>query len=264
MAEPDFLPGTPGYHHLFARNAHILVEQTRTALLRAFDHADRMLAHTQALLANEGNRFYLPIESGTEIITHSMTTERVHGAFADGVGAIATALDLLYRVFVSLVREPFGSVDLPSKLFFPYNEPTKPYKLFPKGAAVELTDLDATALPFALPNVAPGNFLALRAMRNDLTHNMTSGHIQPGCYVGRGTTLVARIPIRYVQAIAPDIGGDGMPLKHAYMERFYRQQRDAAVLLHDLNEELALTADHTLQWLAHRLEQRLVGAAYHV
>ena len=260
LAKPDFVIGTPGYHHVFARNAHILVEQTRTALLRAFDHADRMLAQARILLANEGSRYYPPLAPGEEIVNSSMTAERVHGAFADGVGAVATALDLLYRVFVYLVSEPFGTADLPGKLYFPYNESDKVYKPFPKGAAAEPTDLGASDLPYALPNVAPGNFFALRAMRNDLTHNMTSGHIQPSCFVGRGTTLVANIPIRYVQAIAPDIDSDGKPLKHAYVERFYQQQRDAAVQLHDLIEELALTTDHTFQWLAHRLEQRLAQA----
>jgi hypothetical protein len=260
VAMPDFLLGTPGYHHLFARNAHILIEQTRTALLRAFDHADRMLAQAQILLANEGNRYYPPLAPGEEIVNSSMAAERVHSAFADGVGAVATALDLLYRVFVYLVSEPFGIANLPGKLYFSYNELGKTYNPFPKGAASEPTDLGASDLPYAIPNVAPGNFFALRAMRNDLTHNMMSGHIQPSCFVGRGTTLVANIPIRYVQAIAPDIDSDGKPLKHAYVERFYQQQRDAAVQLHDLVEELALTADHTFQWLAHRLEQRLLSA----
>jgi len=260
VAMPDFLLGTPGYHHLFARNAHILIEQTRTALLRAFDHADRMLAQMQILLANEGNRYYLPLAPGEEIVNSSMAAERVHSAFADGVGAVATALDLLYRVFVYLVREPFGMAELPGKLYFSYNELGKAYNPFPKGAASGPTDLDASDLPYAIPNVAPGNFFALRAMRNDLTHNMMSGHIQPSCFVGRGTTLVANIPIRYVQAVAPDIDSDGKPLKHAYVERFYQQQRDAAIQLHDMVEELALTADHTFQWLAHRLEQRLLSA----
>lgn len=257
MARPDFAPGTAGYHHLFARNAHILVEQTRTALLRAFDHADRMMGQTQILLANEGGRFYPPLAPGNEIVNTSITSERVHSAFADGVSAVATALDLLYRVFVYLVREPFGTADLPGKLYFPYNEAGKAYDPFPKGSAAEPTDVGAADLPYALPNVAPGNFFALRAMRNDLTHNMMSGHIQPSCFVGRGTALVANIPLRYVQAVAPDVDEGGKPLKHAYVERFYEQQRDAAVLLHDLIEELALTADHSLQWLAHRLEQRL-------
>jgi len=261
-AKSDFLPGTAGYHHLFARNTHILIEQTRTALLRAFDHSDRMLAQARILLANEGARYYLPLAPGEEIVNSSMTAERIHGAFADGVGAVATALDLLYRVFVYLVSEPFGTADLPGKLHFPYNEPGKAYKPFPRGTAAEPTDLGASDLPYALPNVAPCNFFALRGMRNDLTHNMMSGHIQPSCFVGRGTALVANIPIRYVQAVAPDIDGDGKPLKHAYIERFYQQQRDAAVQLHDLLEEFALTADHTFQWLAHRLEQRLATATY--
>ncbi|MDP3592122.1 hypothetical protein [Phenylobacterium sp.] len=260
LAKPDFAPGTPGYHHLFARNAHILIEQTRSALLRAFDHADRMMAQARILLVNERNRYYLPLAPGAEIVNSSMTAERIHGAFADGVGAVATALDLLYRVFVYLAGEPFGTADLPSKLYFPYNEAGKAYRPFPKGAAAEPTDVDAADLPYALPNVAPGNFFALRSMRNDLTHNMMSGHIQPSCFVGRGTTLVANIPIRYVQAVAPDIDSDGKPLKHAYVERFYQQQRDAAVLLHDPIEELALTADHSFQWLAHRLEQRMARA----
>jgi hypothetical protein len=260
VATPDFLPGTASYYHLFARNAHILIEQTRTALLRAFDHADRMLVQARILLSNEGSRYYLPLAPGAEIVNSSMAAERVHGAFADGVGAVATALDLLYRVFVYLVSEPFGTADLPGKLYFPYNEAGKAYKPFPKGSAAEPTDLGASDLPYAIPNVAPGNFFALRAMRNDLTHNMTSGHIQPSCFVGRGTTLVANIPIRYVQAIAPDIDSDGKPLKHAYIERFFQQQRDAAVQLHDLMEELALTTDHTFQWMAHRLEKRLARA----
>ncbi|MBI1685391.1 hypothetical protein [Caulobacter hibisci] len=260
MAQSDFAPGTPGYHHVFARNAHILIEQTRTALLRAFDHADRMMAQVRILLANEQG-FYPPLKPGQEIVNSSMTSERIHGAFADGVGAVATALDLLYRVFVYLVREPFGAADLPGKLYFPYNEVGKPYRPFPTDSAAEPTDVGAADLPYALPNVAAGNFFALRAMRNDLTHNMMSGHIQPSCFVGRGTSLVAGISIRYVQAVAPDIDGDGKPLKHAYVERFYLQQRDAAVQLHDLVEELALTVDHSFQWLAHRLEQRIARAA---
>ncbi len=100
MSKPDFAPGTPGYHHLFARNAHVLIEQTRTALLRAFDHADRMMAQARVLLVNDRNRLYPPLAPGDEIVNSSMTAERVHGAFADGVGAVATALDLLYRVFI--------------------------------------------------------------------------------------------------------------------------------------------------------------------
>jgi hypothetical protein len=202
----------------------------------------------------------LPLSPGEEIVHSSMTAERVHGAFADGVSTVATALDLLYRAFVYLVREPFGMADLPSKLYFPYNEAGKAYEPFPKGASAEPTDIGAADLPYALPNVAPGNFFALRTIRNDLTHNMMSGHIQPSCFIGRGTALVANIPIRYVQAVAPDVDSVGKPLKHAYVERFYQQQRDAAVQLHDLIEELALTADHTFQWLAHRLERRLARA----
>ncbi len=260
VAKPDFLPGTAKYHHLFARNAHILIEQTRTALLRTFDHADRMLVQARILLANNEGRYHLPLAPGEEIVNSSMAAERVHGAFADGVGAAATALDLLYRAFVYLVREPFGTADLPGKLYFPYNEAGKAYKPFPKGAAAAPTDLGGSDLPYAVPNIAPGSFFALRGMRNDLTHNMTSGHIQPSCFVGCGTALVANIPIRYVQAVAPDIESDGKPLKHVYVERFYQQQRDAAVLLHDLIEELALAVDHTFQWMAHRLERRLASA----
>ena len=260
VAKPDFSPGTAGHHHLFARYAHILIEQSRTALLRSFDLADRMMAQAQILLANEGERYYLSLAPGEEIVNSSMTAERVHGAFADGVSTVATALDLLYRIFVYLVSEPFGMANLPGKLHFPYNEAGKAYKPFPKGAKAEPTDIGAADLPYALPNTAPGNFFALRAMRNDLTHNMMSGHIQPSCFVGRGTTLVANIPIRYVQVVAPDIDSDGKPLKHSYVERFYQQQRDAAVQLHDLCEELALTVDHSFQWLAHRLEQRLARA----
>ena len=111
---------------------------------------------------------------------------------------------------------------------------------------------------YSLPNAPEGNFFALRGMRNDLTHNMTSGHIQPNCWVGRGTGQVHGVPIMYVLANAPDIDQHGKQFKHPYVERFYIQQRDAAVIYRDLMEELALTADHTLQWLANRLEQRIV------
>lgn len=62
----------------------------------------------------------------------------------------------------------------------------------------------------------------------------------------------------YVLTNAPDIDQDGKQFKHPYIERFYIQQRDAAVIYRDLLEELALTADHTLQWLANRLEQRIL------
>ncbi|NCP20356.1 MAG: hypothetical protein GW855_14525 [Erythrobacter sp.] len=257
IADSDYAAGTAGYHHLFARNAHILVEQTRTALLRAFDHGDRMMEQTSLLIQNDGDSYFLPLSPGQEIVHSSRAAERLHGAFADGVGAVAKALDLLYRLFVYLVREPFGSAELPGKLYFPYNEAGKDYAPYPKGAAEETTDLGLVDLPYALPNLAPGSFFSLRPMRNDLTHNMMSGHIQPSCFIGCGTALVNEIPIRYVQAVAPDIDSDGKPLKHDYVERFFKQQRDAAVLLHDLLEELALTTDHSLRWLANRLDQRL-------
>lgn len=52
--------------------------------------------------------------------------------------------------------------------------------------------------------------------------------------------------------------GSDKEYKHPYIERFYTQQRDAAVVYRDLVEELALTADHALQWLANRLEQCVV------
>lgn len=260
FAEPDFAAGTPRHHHLFARNVHILVEQMRTALLRAFDHADRMVGQAMLLLKNEGNRYFKPLARGEEIVHSSPAAERFHGAFADGVGAIATALDLLYRLFVYIVREPFGSAELPSKLYFPYNQAAMAYAPYPRGAAEKATDLGPRDLPHALPNLAPGSFFALRAMRNDLTHNMMSGHIQPSCFIGCGTSHVSGIPVLYVQAVAPDVDADGKPLKHPYVERFFHQQRDAAALLRDLLEELALAADHTLLWLANRLEQRLERA----
>lgn len=260
FAEPEFAPGTSVHYQLFARNGHILVEQLRTALLRAFGHADRMVGGARSLLRNEGNRYFQPLARGEEIVHSSPTAEHLHGAFSDGIGAIATALDLLYRVFVYLVREPFGSAELPGKLHFPYNEFGRAYTPFPAGTGVDATDLGPGDLPHALPNLAPGSFFALRAMRNDLTHNMMSGHIQPSCFIGLGTDLVAGIPIHYVQAVAPDVDAAGRPLKHPYVERFFHQQRDAAVLLRDLLEELALAADHTLLWLADRLEQRLARA----
>ncbi|MDX8465738.1 hypothetical protein RFM26_08585 [Mesorhizobium sp. VK23B] len=257
MAQPDFVPDSVGYHLLFARNGHMLVEQTRTAMLRVFDHADRMMAEVKRLLKNTDGRYYLPLSVGEEIFHASPTAERVHGAFADGISGIATTLDLLYRLFVYLVREPFGSPELPGKLHFPYNEAQKAYAPYPKGAGPDPSDRGPAELPYALPNAVPGNFFALRGVRNDLTHNMTSGHIQPICWIGRGTPFVSKVPIHYVQAVTPDVDSDGKPVKHAFVERFFGQQRDAAGLLRELIEELALTVDHTLRWLAHRLEQRL-------
>jgi hypothetical protein len=261
MAQADYSAGTPGHHQLFSRNAHILVEHTRTALLRAFENGNRMMEQSRLLIENKDSRYFSALAEGDEINHASPTAERLHGAFIDGVGAVATALDLLYRLFVFLVREPFGSAEMPGKLHFPYNEPGKTYAPFPNGASRVSTDLSPTDLPYALPNVMPGNFFALRGFRNDLTHNMTSGHIQPICWIGRGTGQVSGIPIRYVLATAPDVDEDGNPLKHAFIERFFHQQRDAAVVYRELMEELALTADHTLQWLANRLEQRLRPSA---
>lgn len=257
----DYSPGSPGYHQLFSRNAHILVEQTRTALLRVFEHGNRLMELARLLIENKDSRYFGALAVGDEINHASPTAERLHGAFIDGVGAVATALDLLYRLFVFLVREPFGSAEMPGKLHFPYNVPGKSYVPFPNGAGPVLTDLGMDELPFALPNVIPGNFFALRGLRNDLTHNMTSGHIQPSCWIGNGTGQVNGVPIRYVLANAPDVDHNGKPLKHAYIERFFHQQRDAAILYRELEEELALTADHTLQWLANRLEQRLLSVA---
>jgi len=257
MAQAEYFPGTSGHHQLFSRNARILVEHTRTALLRAFENSNRMMEQARLLIENKDKRYFDALAKGDEINHASPTAERLHGAFIDGVAAIATALDLLYRLFVFLVREPFGSAEMPSKLHFPYNESGKIYAPFPNGAGLESTDLGPTELPYALPNVMPGNFFGLRGFRNDLTHNMTSGHIQPICWIGNGTGQVNGTPIRYVLAYAPDVDQDGKPLKHAFVERFFHQQRDAAVVYRELMEELALTADHTLQWLANRLEQRL-------
>lgn len=258
VARPDYAVGTLGHHHLFSRNAHILVEQFRTALLRAFANGDRMMEQARLIIENKDHRYFQPVGEGEEVNHASMAAERLHGAFVDGVGSVATALDLLYRLFVFLVREPFGSAALPGKLYFPYHEAGGAYAPYPKGVGPEATDTSAASLPYSLPNAPEGNFFALRGMRNDLTHNMTSGHIQPNCWVGRGTGQVHGVPIMYVLANAPDIDQHGKQFKHPYVERFYIQQRDAAVIYRDLMEELALTADHTLQWLANRLEQRIV------
>lgn len=258
VARSDYTFGTLGHHHLFSRNVHILIEQFRTALLRAFANGDRMVGQARLIIENEDHRYFQPVGDGEEINHASMAAERLHGAFVDGVGSIATALDLLYRVFVFLIREPFGSADLPAKLYFPYHETGRAYSPYPQGAGPEATDTSGASLPYALPNAPEGNFFALRGMRNDLTHNMTSGHIQPNCWVGRGTGQVNGVPIMYVLANAPDTDQQGKQLKHPYIERFFVQQRDAAVVYRDLMEELALTADHTLQWLANRLEQRIV------
>jgi hypothetical protein len=257
MAQADYSAGTHGHHQLFSRNAHIMVEHTRTALLRAFENGNRMMEQTRLLIENKDNRYFGALNEGDEINHASPAAERLHGAIIDGVAAVATALDLLYRLFVFLVREPFGSAEMPGKLHFPYNELGKAYAPFPKGVSPESTDLGPANLPYALPNVVPGNFFALRGFRNDLTHNMTSGHIQPICWIGSGTGQVSGVPIRYVLANAPDVDQNGKPLKHAFVERFFHQQRDAAVMYRELMEELALTADHSLQWLANRLEQRL-------
>ncbi|MGD7070514.1 hypothetical protein [Acetobacter sp. AAB5] len=258
MAQADYAVGTPGYHQLFARNAHILVEHTRTALIRAFECGNRMMEQVRLLIENKEKRYFGELVAGNEINHASPTAERLHAAFIDGISAVATALDLLYRLFVFLVREPFGHAEMPGRLYFPYNESGKVYAPFPKGAKPLLTDLGAMDLPYAIPNIVPGSFLALRGFRNDLTHNMTSGHIQPICWIGCGTGQVNGTPIRYVLANAPDIDQEGKPLKHAFMERFFSQQRDAAIIYRELMEELALTADHTLQWLANRLEQRIL------
>ena len=218
------------------------------------------MGQARLIIENEDHRYFQPVGDGEEINHASMAAERLHGAFVDGVGSVATALDLLYRLFVFLVREPFGSAVLPAKLYFPYHEAGTAYLPYPKGAGPEATDISAGSLPYALPNASEGNFFALRGMRNDLTHNMTSGHIQPNCWVGRGTGQVHGVPIMYVLANAPDTDQEGKQLKHPYVERFFVQQRDAAVIYRDLMEELALTADHTLQWLANRLEQRVVSS----
>ena len=255
-AGADFQPGAVSHYLMFARNAHILTEQLRTAVVRTFDRVDAMHSYIQSLLFNKGNALYLPLPHRHEIMNASMTSERIHGAFTEAVGGIATVLDLVYRLFFFLVREPFGSATLPGILHFPYHEAAKPYAPFPKGAVGLPADLDASKLPFALPNLPVGSFAGLRGMRNDLTHNFASGHIQPITWIGYGTHAVSGIPIRYVVFLAPDVDADGKAVKHPFVERFYKDQRDGASTLRALIEEMALCVDHTLTWLAHRLEQR--------
>jgi hypothetical protein len=135
MAQADYSAGTHGHHQLFSRNAHIMVEHTRTALLRAFENGNRMMEQTRLLIENKDNRYFGALNEGDEINHASPAAERLHGAIIDGVAAVATALDLLYRLFVFLVREPFGSAEMPGKLHFPYNELgkayTNPHKLEP-------------------------------------------------------------------------------------------------------------------------------------
>lgn len=259
-AGADFQPGAVGHHLMFAQNAHILTEQLRTAVLRTFDRVDAMHSHIQSLLLNKGEALYRPLCLRDEIMNGSMTSERIHGAFTEAVGGIATVLDLVYRLFFLLAREPFGSATLPGILHFPYHEAAKAYSPFPKGAAVLPTDLEASTLPFALPNLPVGSFAGLRGLRNDLTHNFASGHIQPITWIGYGTPSVSAIPIRYVIFLAPDIGADGKAVKHPFVERFYKDQRDGASILRALIEEMVLCVDHTLTWLAHRLEQRADAA----
>lgn len=114
------------------------------------------------------------------------------------------------------------------------------------------SDPTAKELPYAIPNLAAGQFTSLKMTRNALVHNMATDALRPKVYKGRKLPPVNNQPLQYVQYLARDLDAIGEPLTHLWVRRFYENQSDAQ---NNLLEYVELTWEcifDTVEWLIRR------------
>ena len=216
-------------HHHFVNLTRCLWRANQTT------HLEQMNAYK-----NDG-------ESVEEIKHTSSTVDEICMEFTSGVIASYSTLDMLYQLWVLVVRTPFGGPDFPNKLHFPDSNPGDSLKKWnvsvPQG--LQLPDLAR-----AIPNLSKGHFADLRKLRNDLVHNMASDDVRALVYIGIGLPPINGRSLQYAHYLTRDIEKGGDSVTHPWVRRFYQQQRDAQEELYRWNLEITQCVIDTLEWLS--------------
>ena len=177
--------GFPMEQAFFVLNATNIAEDMRNGLAAACYHCHAMNSGIRTI--NQTRPLGAPaVESESEPWEMRIASAKVAElsyAFTSSVTACATALDLLYILFVYLTREPFLNPEFPSKLYFP-DAPGR--NIFQYGGVALTNDPPAKELPYAIANLVPDHFKAFRSTKPKLSWNV---HFA-GVSVGAGNHLV--------------------------------------------------------------------------
>jgi hypothetical protein len=198
-----------------------------------------------------------PLSDVYEIKSGSALTINMFEDHTDCVISCASALDILYKLFVFLTKELFGKSNIQDKLHFPYPLSNRNFSPFRQGAIRHEDDPPRSLLPYALPNLEPGQLLGLREYRNDLIHNMSPSPIQARAYIGKGRSPEFPPDIQYAQMVIRDFNDSGSAITHQWFPSFFSKQTDAQVKTYRWIEETCLVVDQTMQWLIHHLHNKL-------
>ncbi|GJD22657.1 hypothetical protein RIVM261_076130 [Rivularia sp. IAM M-261] len=254
--------GLPIEQAFFLSNASSLADDMRNTLMRACYHFSSMtknlwLVNQNVVVDDFSNDNIKQVVRKREIIYSSGLAIQSSHEFTSSVIACYSTLELLYELFVYLIKEPFGIPNYPKGLKFPDEDPSK---AFPQRTNVLLNDLSSLDAPFAIPNLSKKKFTSLRRLRNDLLHNMASDEIRARLFVGIGNPPVNNHELQYVHYLTRDIETNGNPIQHPLSRRFYKQQVDAQHILHDWLIDTSQCVFDTVDWLIHRLKNKAKDA----
>ena len=243
--------GNPVEQAFFAFNATSIAQDMRQVFMAACHHFSRLNSGIHVINQQGPMRALVegPTDEPWEIRQSSGPVEELSYAYTSSVVASYTALDLLYIFFIYLTREPFLNPEFPSNLHFPDSAGRG---IFRYGGAALPSDPPHTELPYAIANLSPGHFTALRKTRNALIHNMAADSFIPRVYKGWKRPPVNNYPLQYVQYMARDVDAQGDPVTYPWVHRFYEKQSDAQ---ESLLEWLKLTFQcmfDTTEWLIKR------------
>ena len=243
--------GTPMDQAFFVFNTTSIAEDMRHALLAACYHFRGLNSRIQKINQTGPTPALVGEPTGQpwELRLSSGDVAELSFEYTSSLIACYTALDLLYVLFVYLTREPFLNPAFPSNLHFP-DSPGR--TVFQGGGSPLRSDPPVTDLPYAIANLASGQFTSLKKTRNALVHNMATDSWTPKVYKGRGQPLVKNNPIQYVQYLSRDIDTLGEPVTHPWVRRFYENQSDAQDSLLEWLELTWQCVFDTTEWLIKR------------
>ena len=243
--------GIPMDQAFFAFNATSIAEHLRHALMAAGFHFRSLNSGIQKINQTGPSSAFVaePTNEPWELRLSSEEVQELSYVFTSSVVACCTALDLLYILFVYLTREPFLNPAFPSNLHFPDSSGRV---IFRGGGSALPSDPPVKDLPYAIANLAPGQFTSLRKTRNALVHNMATDSPIPRVYKGRQQPLINHHPMQYVQYLSRDVDAVGEPVIHPWVRRFYENQSDAQDSLLEWLELTWQCAFDTTEWLVKR------------
>ena len=243
--------GNPVEQAFFAFNATSIAEDMRQVFMAACHHFSSLNSGIHAINQQGPIRALVeePTDEPWEIRQSSGPVDELSYAYTSSVVASYTVLDLLYILFIYLTREPFLNPEFPSNLHFPDSAGRG---IFRYGGAALPSDPLQTELPYAIANLSPGQFAALRKTRNALVHNMAADSFIPRVYKGWKRPPVNNYPLQYVQYMARDVDAQGDPVTHRWVRRFYENQSDAQESLLEWLELTFQCMFDTTEWLIKR------------